>query len=49
MNHNPGQHNKKYFTATCWREEGEIYFSFSLLKKKVANGKSTSIPSYIAW
>jgi hypothetical protein len=29
--------------------EGGKYFSFNLLKKNVANGKSTSMPSYIAW
>jgi hypothetical protein len=42
---------KMYSTKTpTGRGRGrEEYFCFNLLKKNVANGKSTSMPSYIAW
>ena len=38
------QHKENHRTR-----EGDEYFCFNLLKKNVANGKSTSMPSYIAW
>ena len=36
-------------THTQKRGREREYFCFNLLKKNVANGKSTSMPSYIAW